>query len=66
MIEIFPAIDLHNGQAVRLKQGDYNQVEVFLKTLLKFWTFLIKIIQKIFILWIWMEQKMGIQKIMRL
>jgi len=31
MIEIFPAIDLHNGQAVRLKQGDYNQVEVFFK-----------------------------------
>ena len=29
MIEIFPAIDLHNGQAVRLTQGDYNQVEVF-------------------------------------
>lgn len=50
MIEIFPAIDLHNGQAVRLKQGDYNQVEVFLKILLKFWIFLIKIIQKIFIL----------------
>ena len=58
MIEIFPAIDLHNGQAVRLKQ-------YFLKILLKFWTFLIKIIQKIFILWIWMGQKMGIQKIMR-
>ena len=31
MIEIFPAIDLHNGQAVRLRQGDYNQVEVFFK-----------------------------------
>ena len=31
MIEIFPAIDLHNGQAVRLTQGDYNQVEVFFK-----------------------------------
>ena len=31
MIEIFPAIDLHNGQAVRLKQGDYSQVEVFFK-----------------------------------
>ncbi len=31
MIKIFPAIDLHNGQAVRLRQGDYNQVEVFFK-----------------------------------
>lgn len=31
MIEIFPAIDLHNGQAVRLRQGDYNEVEVFFK-----------------------------------
>ena len=31
MIEIFQAIDLHNGQAVRLTQGDYNQVEVFFK-----------------------------------
>ena len=31
MIEIFPAIDLHNGQAVRLTQGDYGQVEVFFK-----------------------------------
>ena len=31
MIEIFPAIDLHNGQAVRLKQGSYNDVEVFFK-----------------------------------
>ena len=31
MIEIFPAIELHNGQAVRLTQGDYNQVEVFFK-----------------------------------
>ena len=31
MLEIFTAIDLHNVQAVRLKQGDYNQVEVFFK-----------------------------------
>ena len=30
-IEIFSAIDLHNGQAVRLTQGDYEQVEIFFK-----------------------------------
>lgn len=28
---IFPAIDLKNGEAVRLTQGDYNQVEVFFR-----------------------------------
>ena len=26
---IFPAVDLHNGQAVRLEQGDYNKVKVY-------------------------------------
>ena len=28
---IFPAIDLKNGEAVRLTQGDYNQVKVYFK-----------------------------------
>lgn len=42
MIEIFPAIDLHNGQAVRLKQGDYNQVEVFFKNPLEVLQFFTK------------------------
>jgi len=26
---IFPAVDLHNGQAVRLQQGDYGKVKVY-------------------------------------
>lgn len=26
---IFPAVDLHNGQAVRLEQGDYGKVKVY-------------------------------------
>ena len=30
-MEIFPAIDLYNGQAVRLFQGDYNQMTVYEK-----------------------------------
>ena len=30
-MEIFPAIDLKNGEAVRLTQGDYNQVKVYFK-----------------------------------
>lgn len=29
MMEIFPAIDLKDGQVVRLTQGDYNRVEVY-------------------------------------
>lgn len=28
-MELFPAIDLRNGQAVRLLQGDYNQMTVY-------------------------------------
>ena len=28
---IFPAIDLKNGEAVRLTQGDYNQIKVYFK-----------------------------------
>ncbi len=28
-MKIFPAIDLKDGKAVRLTQGDYNKVEVF-------------------------------------
>lgn len=28
-MEIFPAIDLRNGQVVRLTQGDYDQMEVY-------------------------------------
>lgn len=28
---IFPAIDLKNGEAVRLTQGDYNEVDVYFK-----------------------------------
>jgi len=28
-MEIFPAIDLKNGEVVRLTQGDYNRVEVY-------------------------------------
>ena len=44
MIEIFPAIDLHNGQAVRLRQGDYNQVEVFFKNPVEVLDFFNKII----------------------
>ena len=30
-MEIFPAIDLKNGEAVRLTQGDYNNVKVYFK-----------------------------------
>ena len=26
---ILPAVDLHNGQAVRLEQGDYGKVKVY-------------------------------------
>ena len=29
MMELFPAIDLRSGQAVRLYQGDYNQTTVY-------------------------------------
>ena len=28
-MELFPAIDLRDGKAVRLVQGDYNQMTVF-------------------------------------
>ena len=28
-MKLYPAIDLHNGEAVRLYKGDYNQVTVF-------------------------------------
>lgn len=28
-MELFPAIDLRGGKAVRLVQGDYNQMTVF-------------------------------------
>ncbi|MDO4825419.1 MAG: HisA/HisF-related TIM barrel protein, partial [Bacillota bacterium] len=28
-MNIFPAIDLFGGQAVRLYQGDYNQMTVY-------------------------------------
>ena len=28
-MKIFPAIDLFGGQAVRLYQGDYNQMTVY-------------------------------------
>ena len=30
-MEIFPAIDLKNGEVVRLTQGDYNEVKVYFK-----------------------------------
>jgi phosphoribosylformimino-5-aminoimidazole carboxamide ribotide isomerase len=29
MVELFPAIDLHNGQVVRLTQGDYGNAKVY-------------------------------------
>jgi phosphoribosylformimino-5-aminoimidazole carboxamide ribotide isomerase len=29
MVELFPAIDLHDGQVVRLTQGDYGDAKVY-------------------------------------
>ena len=34
-MKIFPAIDLKDGKAVRLTQGDYSKVEVFFENLLE-------------------------------
>ena len=28
-MELFPAIDLRGGKAVRLVQGDYNQMKIY-------------------------------------
>ena len=36
VMEIFPAIDILDGKAVRLTRGDYNQSEVFAQTPLRY------------------------------
>ena len=41
-MKIFPAVDLKNGEAVRLQQGDYNKVKVYFKNPIEVLDFFLK------------------------
>ena len=57
-MKIFPAIDLRDGKAVRLYQGDYDQMTVYSEDpvdVAASW----RKAHLICILWIWMVQRTG-------
>ena len=58
-MKIFPAIDLRDGKAVRLYQGDYDQMTVYSEDPVDVARSLRRKAHLICILWIWMVQRTG-------